>query len=99
MSCPCWGLVLHEASASGLPILSSETVGSAHELVVDGLNGSTFPPENTNAIVSVLLEIHRLPGDKLSQMGKESESIVAKWGPERFASGLMQAINKASGEV
>ena len=94
-----WGLVLNEASASGLPILSSETVGSAHELVVDGLNGSTFPPENTNAIVSVLLEIHRLPGDKLSQMGKESESIVAKWGPERFASGLMQAITKASGEV
>jgi glycosyltransferase involved in cell wall biosynthesis len=40
-----WGLVINEAMARGLVILSSDTVVSASELVKDGINGYKF---NTN---------------------------------------------------
>jgi glycosyltransferase involved in cell wall biosynthesis len=37
-----WGLVINEAMARGLVILTSNTVVSANELIVDGINGYRF---------------------------------------------------------
>jgi glycosyltransferase involved in cell wall biosynthesis len=38
-----WGLVVNEAMASGLPVIVSDRVGSANDLVVDGATGFVFP--------------------------------------------------------
>lgn len=38
-----WGLVVNEACAAGLPVLSSPFVGASRELVEEGLNGFTLP--------------------------------------------------------
>lgn len=37
-----WGLSVNEAMNFGLPVIVSETCGSAHDLVVSGKNGYTF---------------------------------------------------------
>lgn len=52
-----WGLVLNEAMACGLPVLSSDNVGAAEELVVDGVNGWTFDPLSEESISGVLLNM------------------------------------------
>jgi 1,2-diacylglycerol 3-alpha-glucosyltransferase len=88
-----WGLVVNEAAASGLPILCSNTVGAAAELVKDGVNGFTFPPMDGDAIADALLKTHHLAADELAAMGVASQEIVAKWGPQRFADGLFSAVS------
>jgi glycosyltransferase involved in cell wall biosynthesis len=88
-----WGLVVNEAAASGLPILCSNTVGAAAELVKNGLNGFTFQPLDGDAITEALLNTHQLGTDSLAAMGKASQEIVAQWGPQRFAEGLSSAVS------
>ena len=40
-----WGVVVNEAAASGLPLVVSDRVGAAHDLVEDGVNGAIVPAE------------------------------------------------------
>jgi glycosyltransferase involved in cell wall biosynthesis len=89
-----WGLVVNEAMASGLPVLVSNRCGCAAELVQEGVNGFTFDPLNVEQLAQLMLRISdfRFP---ISDFGVASARIIAGWGPERFASGLMQAAECA----
>jgi len=49
-----WGYVVHEAAVSGLPLLLSDKVGAAADLLEDGVNGFIFPAGNSAAIVHTL---------------------------------------------
>ncbi|MCA9235143.1 MAG: glycosyltransferase [Planctomycetales bacterium] len=89
-----WGLVVNEAMASGLPILVSTTCGCAAELVCEGENGWAFDPYSGGDIVRTLLAAHR-NSDRLAAMGAKSREIIMDWGPERFASGLLDASQAA----
>ena len=88
-----WGLVINEACAAGLPVLSSNTVGAAHELVVDGENGYLFDPQDKQDIANALLKIHRLDLESRERMGSASQTIVKKYHPVVFAKGIFEAIN------
>ena len=87
-----WGLVLNEACAAGLPILSSRTVGAAYELVCDGKNGLLFNPENTQDITHALVSLHQIDSNSRNRMGELSRNIVANYSPKNFAEGIFQAI-------
>ena len=87
-----WGLVLNEACAARLPILSSCTVGASYELVCDGKNGLLFTPENTEDITRSLLTIHQIDSNSRNRMGEVSQNIVADYSPKNFAEGIFQAI-------
>ena len=88
-----WGLVVNEACAAGLPILSSRTVGACHELVQDGKNGLLFDPESVPDMTRALLTMHQLDLDARLQMGQLSKSIVANYGVQNFAEGFINAVN------
>jgi glycosyltransferase involved in cell wall biosynthesis len=47
-----WGLVVNEAMASGLPVIVSDRVGSAHDLVIDGETGFVFSYGDTTALAA-----------------------------------------------
>jgi len=87
-----WGLVVNEAAASGLPLLVSRAVGSAPELVREGENGFLFDPFSEAEMADAMLKISRLDEGVLSEMGEGSRSIVAQFGPDRFATGLAEAV-------
>jgi len=90
-----WGLVINEAMASGLPILSSKNVGAAEELVRDGINGFTFDPENIQELTSVLVTMAEMRVEQRAAMGEASRRMIADWGPERFAQGAEYAARAA----
>ena len=90
-----WGLVINEAMASGLPILSSNNVGAAEELLKEGINGFSFDPQNVEELASVLKRMAELTPAQRESMGAASRKIVSEWGPERFAQGAREAIEKA----
>jgi glycosyltransferase involved in cell wall biosynthesis len=90
-----WGLVINEAMASGLPILSSKNVGAAEELVQEGVNGFSFNPASVEELAAVLERMAELPLQKREAMGSASKSIISNWGPERFAHGVQEAVRAA----
>ncbi len=90
-----WGLVVNEAMASGLPVIVSNRVGCSTDLVQEGVNGFTFDPYDVDRLSELMIRISSMPEDKLAEMGRQSEEIIGRWGPERFATGLKAAVVKA----
>jgi glycosyltransferase involved in cell wall biosynthesis len=89
-----WGLVVNEAAASGLPLLVSNRCGCAPELVQEGVNGFTFDPLDVSSLAHLMGKI-AAPDFPRAGFASASRQIVAPWGPERFASGLTQAVDAA----
>ena len=84
-----WGLVINEAMASGLPILSSNNVGAAEELVIDGETGYLFDPTDLQAISAAMQRIADMPEDRRRQMGESARALVEKKAPlSGFGNGL-----------
>jgi glycosyltransferase involved in cell wall biosynthesis len=54
-----WALVVQEAMAAGLPVVASDVVGAAHELVTDGVSGRIFAAGDCNSLRQALEEITR----------------------------------------
>lgn len=50
-----WGLVANEAMASGLPVIVSDRVGCANDLVLEGSTGAVVPFNDADALASVLV--------------------------------------------
>ncbi len=92
-----WGLVANEAAASGLPLLVSSRAGCSYTLVPEppGTTGDRFDPLDTEEISGRLSWIGRMPADDLEAMGRRAQETVAFWGPDRFAQGVLEAIELA----
>ena len=87
-----WGLVVNEACAAGLPILCSDTVGSAPELVHQGVNGFLFNPTKVEEMASAMVKMHEVGGESRKRMGQESRRLVAACGPEEFGRNVVNAV-------
>jgi len=88
-----WGLVLNEALACGLPILSGRNVGAAEELVDDGVNGWCFGAESVEEISGCLGKIAGLSDDDRREFGAASVKILQERCPvEAFGRGLAELL-------
>ena len=88
-----WGLVVNEASASGLPVIVSNRCGCVPELVQD--NGFTFDPMNQRELASRLFEMASLSDDERDRLGHASRRIATNLRPNRFGEGLKRAATMA----
>jgi glycosyltransferase involved in cell wall biosynthesis len=88
-----WGLVVNEATASGLPVFVSNRCGCVPELVQD--NGFIFEPTDEHQLASRLLQMASLSDDERRRLGDASYRIAANFAPERFGQGLEQAAQLA----
>ena len=89
-----WGLVINEAMASGLPVLSSSNVGAAEELVIDGSNGWRFDPGDRSTLVEYLLRTSRLSLRERELFGKKSyENLEAKLPTKQFGEALRHILD------
>ena len=93
-----WGLVANEAAACGLPLLLSDRAGCAETLVPDGLekSGRRFDPSFTSEITASLSWLAESPEEKRQAMGRRAASIVSEWSPDRFARGMLEALELAT---
>ncbi len=88
-----WGLVINEAMACRLPILSSSNVGAAEELVIDGFNGSKFDPKSSASIANSIVKITQLTAAQLTKVGHDSLVHLEKICPTRaFGVGLAKLL-------
>jgi glycosyltransferase involved in cell wall biosynthesis len=87
-----WGLVLNEAMASGLPVIASERVGAAADLIRQGVNGFVFPVGDVSALTHYLRTILK---DRCAreEMGRQSRVIVSGWGLSESVNGVLKALD------
>jgi glycosyltransferase involved in cell wall biosynthesis len=72
-----WALVINEAVAAGMAILSSNVVGAAAELVREGVNGKLFEPGNLAELKKAMLELTE--ADKIDRLKGGSAGMLADW--------------------
>ena len=87
-----WGLVVNEAMAAGLSVLVSNRCGCFEDLVVEGVNGFGFDPENHQQLTNLMLKVSSGAVD-LERMGQAALDHIQRFSPDYFAEGLMQAVN------
>ncbi len=88
-----WGLVINEAMACSLPVLSGSNVGAAEELIDQGVNGWTFDAENSTEMAECLQRIAGLNDGDRTAMGAASARILEERCPtEAFGRGLAELL-------
>jgi glycosyltransferase involved in cell wall biosynthesis len=86
-----WGLVVNEAMNFGLPVVVSDEVGSAADLVDGRDTGAVFPKGDLEALTHAL---GRLLSDRsaLARMGETARSVITAWGYGEDEQGLRAAL-------
>jgi glycosyltransferase involved in cell wall biosynthesis len=89
-----WAVVVNEAAACGLPLVLSDRVGAAHDLLVDGENGALVETGDVDAAAAAL---GRLAADpKLRDAyGARSRELARDWGYGPSVDGFLAAVREA----
>ena len=89
-----WAVVVNEAAACGLPLVLSDRVGAAHDLLRDGENGVLVPAGDASAAAAAL---RRLAADRLVRLayGAVSREIAARWGYGASVDAFVAAVQRA----
>jgi glycosyltransferase involved in cell wall biosynthesis len=74
-----WGVVVVEAAAAGLPLLLSDRVGAAADLLRPQENGELVPADDAAATTSALGRLAADAGSR-SRYGARSRELAAAWG-------------------
>jgi glycosyltransferase involved in cell wall biosynthesis len=84
-----WGVVVNESLASGCPVIVTERVGAAADLVIEGVNGRIVPPRAPAALAAALA------GPQPS--GDPARGPIENWTHEYAVEQFLQAIELALG--
>ena len=86
-----WGLVLNEAMAYGLPVISTTSVGGSTDLINAGYNGYIVPPDNPRALMCAIRNVLS-SSDTPQVMGANSRNKIIDFTIEKAAQGFIDAI-------
>jgi glycosyltransferase involved in cell wall biosynthesis len=90
-----WGVVVNEAAACGLPLVLSDRVGAAHDLLRHDENGLLVPAGD---VITAAAAISRLAGDSAlrASFGARSRAIARTWGYEPSVEAFLAAVREAA---
>ncbi len=89
-------LVVMEAMASGLPVVSSESM-ALPELVVDGVNGFAFPPGDSQIAADRIMKILSNP-ELAKQMGQRSLEFIQNHDFEKTLDAYERLYSQQAGD-
>jgi glycosyltransferase involved in cell wall biosynthesis len=87
-----WGLVVNEAMNAGKPIVASDAIGAARDLVLDGRSGYVFPVGDIAALASHLQILIARP-ELRRRLGENARDLVAGWGLDATVAGIRSALH------
>jgi glycosyltransferase involved in cell wall biosynthesis len=88
-----WGLAVNEAMCLAKPIIVSDHVGCAIDLVEPEQNGLIFPAGNVEALQNCLQQALS-DGDRLIRWGEHSAQKVQHYSYQQVTTGLRQALSQ-----
>jgi glycosyltransferase involved in cell wall biosynthesis len=89
-----WGVVVNEAAACGLPLLLSDRVGAAHDLLCDGENGFLVPAGDVERAADALRRLAH-DAELRAAAGASSQQIMESWGYEPSVDSFLAAVAEA----
>jgi glycosyltransferase involved in cell wall biosynthesis len=90
-----WGVVVNEAAACGLPLVLSERVGAARDLLREGENGFLVPADDVSAAGEALSRLAADP-ELRRRMGERSRELARGFGYEPSVENLLAAVREAT---
>jgi glycosyltransferase involved in cell wall biosynthesis len=91
-----WGVVVNQALGAGLPVICSDAVGAAYDLVEEGVNGTLFPTGDVAALIACMERLTCDPG-LAARWGAASRDKAADWTPERGAAKWIRVFQEVLG--
>ncbi len=89
-----YGAVLHEATASGLPILCTDFAGAAPGLLQDGYNGWTVPSGGLDHWAHAMARMSAVSADRLAEMSEVSRALSTRLSPQGWARHLTEELER-----
>ena len=89
-----WAVVVNEAAACGLPLVLSDRVGAAHDLLRDGENGALVRAGDVDAAATALRALAADPKRRAEQ-GARSRELARDWGYGPSVEGFLDAVREA----
>jgi glycosyltransferase involved in cell wall biosynthesis len=90
-----WAVVVNEAAACGLPLVLSDRVGGAYDLLRDGENGVLVPSGDVEAAADALRRLAADPDLRL-RMGAKSRELARGFGYGPSVENLLEAVCEAT---
>ncbi len=86
-----WGLIVNEVMNAGRAVIVSDEVGSAHDLITNGVEGFVYPVRDVDALADCLRRVLALP-ETAAAMGRAGLQRIQRWSFEEDVAGLRDAI-------
>ena len=83
-----WGIVVNEALCFSLPVIASDQVGAAVDLVSPNENGYIFPVGDVQALADCISQLVELTEEEISRMGENSLIRVNEWNDRDLATDM-----------
>ncbi len=87
------GAVVTEAMSFGLPVIVSNKVGFAIDLVKHGSNGFIFPVGDTEALAGYITQVIEASEEKKAGMANQSRKLVEEWSQLNLAESLLKHLD------
>lgn len=88
-----WGIIVHEMSAAGLPLLLSEKCGARYTFLINNINGYVFNPKNPISLKNSMIKIAKTNKKDLIKMSKYSNYLSKRISPDTSANNLLSILN------
>jgi glycosyltransferase involved in cell wall biosynthesis len=89
-----WGLVINEAMACGVPVVTTDVVGAVPDLVQEGVNGYVVPARNPAALADAIQRFFQGGTDRMA-MSKAARATIQPFTCARMADAFEAAVRCA----
>jgi glycosyltransferase involved in cell wall biosynthesis len=93
-----WGLVVNEVMNAAKPVIVSDRVGAAIDLIQHGENGYIFPVGSVKELAAQLRQLLNNP-DNAIRMGERSLARIQNWSFAEDYAGLMTALKTVTSDA
>ena len=90
-----WAVVVNEAAACGLPLVLTDRVGAAHDLLRNGENGALVAAGDVHGVATALRALAGDPALRRRQ-GARSRELARDWGYGPSVDGFLDAVREAA---
>lgn len=84
-----WGLAINEAMAAGKPVVVTDKVGCAPDLVESGINGFYFSLKDETVNMNMFKTIET---SNLKRMGEINRNMISNWSYQSVAAAIKQQL-------
>jgi glycosyltransferase involved in cell wall biosynthesis len=88
-----YGLPVNEAMICGVPVIASDRVGAAEDLICEGKTGFTYPCGDVDQLGALISETLDNP-QRLQQLGQAARRRMQVWSPRENAGSTLEAVEK-----